>query len=340
MTGLSLGEQRLQINTVLTHIALGRKPKSRVGCAIFPIAPVNLMGGNKVIKFTNAEFASYNSRRAPGDEYVRISRGYLDELISLEYHGLEYPLNDDMRREQRKSGIGDDYRGASQFLMNVLSLEHERECAAIAMNPDNYSMDTYEVLVGTDKWSHPDSDIIQKIEDSKEKIRSKIGTDPNVAVFSAKVVAKMRGHKQFSRITDAGSRIVVTEKQLEQEFGFEKVFIGKATGVGADDEFFDVWSNGVWMGYTDPIALARMSGKQLNWFNAITRSIPGVAAAPVDLWQRREPSFGYTYMMQGHPYLPNPYREEQKDNTVFKIKADWGIHMTGMNAGFLLLEVT
>ncbi|MEM9542329.1 MAG: hypothetical protein AAGA60_22905 [Cyanobacteria bacterium P01_E01_bin.42] len=338
-TGLSVAERGGQRNEILTRIALGRTPESRAGCLIFPIAPVELMAGNKVVEFDGSEFAEYDSSHSPGEEYTEVKRGHATRPVALNFHGFITKVNDDLNREQTIAGIGDDNKDAAQFLMNILGLDHERKCARVATDIANYNTN-YEVLVGTDKWSDRASDIIKKHEDIKGRIRRKIGKYPNSALYSAQAFEALKSHPQFSRMTDNGGRVIVTERTLEQEFGFQRVEVGLATSLGADGEYYDVWGNDVWMGYTDPRALRRMANQARNWFNSVTRPLPGVALTPVNPRQRRAPSFGYTYMIEGHPWMPSRYREEARDNWVYKIKADLGIERTGMDAGFLLADVT
>lgn len=326
--GQSLKDRRV-VDPVLTTLALGYEPQNKAGTVAFPVVPVKLSEG-KVVRFDKSQFAEYDTLRSPGGDYKRVRRGYSADPYSLEDHGLEYPINDDENEESIEADIVDEQEDAAQYLSELHSMDHERKSAQLITDASKYPSDASEVLVGQDRWSDPNSNIIKQFEVWGNKIRGRIGKPPNAAIIGATPFSNLRAHPQFSRIILSGDRVVTNPERLAKELGLEIVAIGEAVSLGADDEFYDIWGNNVWLGYTDPQALK--NGRRL--------LAPVRGGRRVSMQARKRLSFGYTYMKIGHPFLPPAYREERNDSTVYKIKAKWGLQMTALNAGYLAQDVS
>ena len=51
-----------------------------------------------------------------------------------------------------------------------------------------------------------------------------------------------------------------------------------------------------------------------------------------DLVNMMEPSYGYTYVMEGHPQVSNAIRDELRSRTVWKLDFDRKVNLTGVDS--------
>ena len=74
-----------------------------------------------------------------------------------------------------------------------------------------------------------------------------------------------------------------------------------------DDTFSDIWGNNAVLAYVAP---------------------EGMAAVPT-------PSYGYTYTMEGHPLVEQPYWENGSKSWIYGTTMERSPVLTGMAAGYL-----
>lgn len=319
---------------VLSEYARGYVPANYVGGAIFPMAPVRTDSG-KVIEFGKEAFRRYNARRAPGAAAKEISFGYFGKGYQLVQDTLDGVVPREIA-EAASQGPGIDIgMRTTRVVMGALTLAVEIEQAEIATNPASYSADHRSTLSGTDKWSNDASKPIPMVRDAIETVRRSVGIRPNVAIFSAPA---FKAFEENPSVVDRFKLAapVMTADILASILRLERVAIAEAVYADDDDAFVDVWGNHVVLAY----APQRASGAPTLPGGAGTGSIAAAAAvaqgsAPVGIEQ---PSFGYTYYLEGHPLVEQPYWDAKRRSWVYGVTHRRLPVLTGMSAGFLIQE--
>jgi hypothetical protein len=293
----------------------------RVGNLLFPAVTVSVSGG-QVLEFGKESFKRYNLRRAPGDKKKRITYGYLGKPFSLVQDAVESPLPYEHMRDARVMPGIDLGRQRTNNIMNTLTLALEIEQADAARNAANYDTNSKIALTGTDKFSDPASDPIAQMDEYKEAVRSEIGAYPNVAIAGP---AAFNATKNNPNVVDRfkyTSPESVTAQMLAQLFDLQRFVCGKAIYFDDSDNNFDVWGNDIVLAYVP------------------AESIPSAAQyAPGNIVSFETPSYAYTYVMDGHPLIEEPYDDKSCDSWIYPGKYERAPVLTGMGAGFLIQNV-
>lgn len=301
--------QRRVIDPILSNVVQGYKHPEHVGMALFPRVPVTVAGG-KVIEFGKEAFRLYNTLRAPGTATKRVSFGYEGKPYALENHALEAPVPREHQRDaQNVPGI-DLATRAINGVMRVESLILENQQASAARAAGNYDANHKVTLAGTDQWNdYAQSDPVGDVKNAKEAIRASTGIYPNVIEISAKVFAVLSEHPAITdkiKYTQTG---VVTAELLAAVFDIQTVVIGKAIGFDDAGDAIDLWGKDVVLAYVPP----NPSGME-------------------------EPSFGYTYTMEGHPLVEAPYWENQSKSWIYGTAYERAPVLSGIASGFLIIN--
>ncbi len=298
------------INPILSKHARGYRQAGLIGRGLFPIAFVAIYGG-QVIEFGKESFRLYNSKRAPGANTKRIRFGYEGKPYSIQPSALEAPVpREHMRDATQVPGLNLATR-ATNIVLRSLNLEHEYACAQIAHNPANYGANNKMALVGDDRWTSPDSDPVGDIEDGKEAVRVSIGIRPNTLELSAKAYNALKKHPNLlARAADNNVR-VVDVALLKIVFDIPNIIVGEATVADAADTLGDVWGDSAVLAYVAP------EGSDDAGANA------------------EEPSYGYTYAIEGHPAVEEPYYDNSAKSWIYGVSFDNTPVLSGMSAGFL-----
>jgi hypothetical protein len=292
---MNLGQARV-VDPVLSQHARGYRQPGLVGRFLFPLAPVPTYGG-QIITFGKEAFRSYNSKRAPGAATKRIDFGYQGEPFAIVPSALEAKVPRELMRDAAQvPGINLSSR-AVNTVMRALWLEHEVACAALATNPANYDVAHKTALVGVARWTNAASDPSKDIEAGKEAIRATIGVYPNTCVISAKAMAALRYNAKILDRVQHVSITSVTVDLLKTLWGIPNIVVGEAVvAVDPNDAFGDVWGPDVVLSYA---------------------SMGGDANANVE-----EPSGGYTYYIEGHPMVEQPYWDSNAKSWIYGVSFD------------------
>lgn len=307
-------QQRVQ-DPILTTIAQGYVHPEHIAHHLFPRVPVRTAGG-KIIEFDKSDFKLYNTRRAPGTPFKRVTFGHEGKPFALENHGLEAPVpREHMRDASQMPGI-DLARGAIGGVQAIQSLSVEVQAAEVARNPDAYGANNKLALAGTDQWSdYAESDPISDINDAREAVRSEIGLYPNTIEIPGRIFNVLKEHPLITAKIKYSSGGVVTADLLKQVFDVDHIVIGKAIYMGDDDRAHDAWGNDVVLAYVPPQVQTTLARDMA------------------------QPSYGYTYAMEGHPLVEVPYWEDASKSWVYGVGYERAPVMSGMSAGFLLKNV-
>ncbi|GGK08627.1 hypothetical protein [Luteimonas terricola] len=297
------------VDPILSEHARGYRQAQLVAPALFPFADVSAYGG-KVIEFDKSSFKIYNSKRAPGAATKRIHFGYEGKPYAIVPSALEAPVpRERMRDASQVPGINLASRAVNTVLRS-LHLEHEVDSAAIATNAANYDNDHKVALAGTDVWSDPSSDPAGDVELGREAVRDSIGLYPNTLMLSAKAFTNCRRHvKLIDRSANTGIR-KVTLNLLKEIFEVENIVIGGGVVAGDDDTFGDVWGTAAVLAYVSQGSDADMNVE--------------------------EPSYGYTYRIEGMPLVEVPYWDANSKSWIYGVSNDCTPVLAGMPAGYLI----
>ena len=302
------------IDPVLTGIAQGYIHPQRVGHLLFPSIPVPASGG-QVIQFGKESFVNYNSRRAPGANVARIQFGYEGKPYALQNFALDTPVPREFIQDaQTVPGI-DLGKRAVNTVMTALSLTLEIDQAALATDGANYGDNNKLALTTTDCWDNDLSSPIEDIEQAKEQVRMTCGVDPNRMVVSAKGFRALRSHPKVVERFKYTTAESITGKMLAALLDLDEVVAGKAI-------------------YTDPKAGPDDTSFKNAWGNAAVLAYVPTQDAAMD-----QPSFGYTYTLNGHPFVEQARWDGDCRSWVYGVTYQRAPVLTGIASGFLFQNV-
>ncbi|MEO5345859.1 MAG: major capsid protein [Magnetococcus sp. YQC-9] len=294
------------IDPVLTEIAQGYRHAEHVGQVLFPKVPVQVSGG-QVLEFGRESFKLYQVRRAPGAATRRIQFGFLGKSFALLQDSIEAQVPREYQRDaSRVPGVDLAQRSIAGAL-RALSLTLEYDQAALATNPDNFDNNHKVTLSGTDQWSDGASNPSGDIDAAREAVRASVGIYPNTLVLSAQAFSALKSHPQVVERFKYTSRDSVTPDMLAALWDLQTVAIGKAVAFNDAGQDIDIWGNNAILAYT-----------------------------PLQSSGMEDPSFGYTYTMEGHPLVERPYYENNAKSWIYPVTYERVPVLTGILSGFLI----
>lgn len=305
---MNLAQTRV-IDPILTKIARGYQQAGMVANKLFPRVPVVAYGG-QILQFGKESFQLVNTARAPGTATKRIRFGYEGKPYAVVPQALEAVVpRESLHDAAQVPGINLATRSIA-VVQNVMVLGHEHKSAMLATDPSNYSNDNKTKFTASNSWKTPDSDPLKDIANAKGAIRGATGMQPNRLVVSPAALSALKQHpKIIERIkyTRADSVSIEMLKTL-----LELHDIVEAPAVFADgDKFGDVWGNHAVLAF--------------------------VSDSPSP--SRELPSYGYTYVIEGHPLIEKPYWDESTKSWVYGVSDDCTPVIAGADAGFLFESV-
>jgi len=293
------------IDPILSSISRGYKNAAYVGMALFPRVNVNASGG-QILQFGKEAFMKYNTRRAPGAATKRISFGYEGMPFALENHALEALVPTEWQRDAKVIPGVDLATRAINLTSEVTARQLEEQQAALATTAANYPTANVETLTGAGSLAGI-SNITKWIDDKKELIRSGIVMYPNKMIIGPKVFNVLRNlpavRENYKYTTSAS----ITVQMISQFFDIPQIYIGMGVACGQDGKFFDIWGNDMVLAYS-----------------------------PDSPQGREEPSYGYTYTMEGHPAVKQPYFDDNRDSWVYGTKEERVPVIAGAGAAVLI----
>lgn len=304
MTVLNTGNVRV-IDPILTHHAQGYRHQERVGGLLFPRVPVAVSGG-KVLQFGPESFQIYNARRAPGGKVKRVQFGYEGKPFALEQDALEGKVPVEWMRDAKAVPGIDLGQRAVNNVMSILGLSLEIQQAEIATTSANYDADHKVALSGGDKWSADTGKPVSDFGTGREAVRKSTGLYPNIAILSPDAWNAAKENPQVLERRKYVEKGPVTLAEFAAIVEVEAVVVGKAV-YHDGREFQDVWGN-----------------------NAV------LAYAPQTPGGMEEPSYGYTYAMDGHPVVEQAYWAADEKSWIYPCTYERAPVLTGMVAGFLI----
>lgn len=309
---LSLSSARI-IDPILSTVVRGYKHAAYVGSRLFPAVYVRTSGG-QVLEFDKDAFKIYSTRRAPGSSTAVIEWGYKGKSFAL----VQDALNGVVPREhQRDASVvpGIDLgRGAVNRVMRSVTLNLEVDQATLATTAANYPATNKLALSGATKWTDPASKPVDDIEAAREAIRSQCGIYPNVCVMSPKAYIAARNNPSvIGRVLYGGNPATpaqVTKQALADLFNVDEVIVGEGVYVNGAGASVDIWGNNVVLAY-----------------------VPSSFGTIAD---GGEPSYGYTYTMEGNPMTEVPYYSNDRKAWIYGVTYERAPVLSGISSGFLI----
>lgn len=297
------------IDPILSEVAQGYQNSEMVGTALFPIVPVAQRGG-KIISFGKEDFALYNTQRAPGSGTRRIQFGYTSGSYSLEQHSLEAVAPWEHQQDASTVAKIQLANMAVRKTQNIIALRLEKAQADLATTAASYAAANKTTLSGTSQWSDYSgtSNPAKDIETAKDAIRAQIGKRGNTVVLGAAVWKALRNHPTVVDRLKYTGRDSATPDLLASLFGVDRVLVGDAIYSDASGTFQDVWGKFVVVAYT------RVGSVQ-------------------DLG---EPSYGYTYRLDGAPYVEQGYEDRNAKSDIYPVTDEVSPVLTAAISGYLI----
>lgn len=294
------------INPILSTVVQGYRQQNLIGDALFPRVPVEVSAG-QVLEFDKTHFMQFNARRAPGGYTKRIQFGYLGRPFVLDNQALEAPVPREFLRDAAQVPGIDLASRAVNLVMKNLLLAQEIDQAALATNAAGYGSANKIALAGSSKWSDPSSDPGSQIEGYKDSVRQSCGVYPNVLALSALAWKTLKQHPTIKDRLKYTGRDSLTTDMLAQLWDLEKVVVGAAVKSDDAGQMSDVWGN-----------------------NAVLAYVPQASQSI------EEPSYGYTYTMNGHPLVEEPYYDNGAKSWVYGVGFERQPVLSGIASGFLI----
>lgn len=196
-----------------------------------------------IFEFNKEAFQIYDTERAiRANSNVISPKGFNKHSATLKEHDLAYPI--DYREEEEAEKIKLQVH-ATNVVTQGLYLKHEKQCAELAQNPDNYAVSNKSSLAGSSKFSDKDSDPVGVVDDAKDQICKQIGQDPNTLVMGQEVWTALKRNKALKDMIASTSNKTITLDLLKEFFEIENIFIGRAIYSDAQNKFQRVWGNNI-----------------------------------------------------------------------------------------------
>jgi len=311
---------RLKQNPILTSLLLGMGQGTFVAQALFPRLPQTL-SSVMLAKLGNERLRRYNLRRAPGAPTKRIDIKYDGQVYTVNQYSVEVPIPRELIRESdesRRLNVG-NYLNISRIAMttasDVLNLDYELDAAALATNAATYANGHSLALAGGAKWSADTGTPKTDVDGASNMIRKKVGKRPNTLVLSADAFTALKSNKEIRGYLPANQMGAATIDQLKTILEVRDIVVGDAIWVGADDKSSDVWGN-----------------------SAILAYVPSISGNGGDI-SLAEPAFGFTNVMEGHPFAESPYYENNSKSWIYGATYERLPNIAYPEAAFLFTNV-
>lgn len=294
------------IDPILTTVAQGYVQPGFIGSKLFPRVPVQLSGG-QILQFGKEAFLKYSLRRAPGGATKRIDFGYLGAAFALLQDALEVKVPREWLRDAAvMPGINFGTRAVNLGMrVALISLEYDQ--ATLALTAANYDSNHKVALTSTAKWSSASCDPQPQIDGYREAIRSSTGVYPNIMMCSPVAFTALRNNPNIRDAFKYTSADSITEQMLAKKLNFDEVVVGKAVTSDDAGNFTDIWGNNALLAY-----------------------------APQSPSGAEEPSYGYTYTMEGHPLVEMPYWDANMKSWMYPATFERAPVIAAPTAAFLI----
>lgn len=318
---MTAAEIRLKQNPILTSLLLGMGQGNMVAEKLFPRLPQALSSVN-LAKLGDERLRRYNLRRAPGAPTKRVNIKYEGVVYSVDQYAVDVPMPRELLREadeSRKLNVG-NYLDVSQIAMttaaDILALDYELEVAGLATNAASYAAGHSQALAGATKWSATTGTPVTDIRAASEVIRKKIGKRPNKITLSADAKSSISTNPEVKSYLPTDVLGPASIDQLKTILEVDEIVVGDAVWVDETDTGRDVWGN-----------------------NAVLAYVPNIGGAGAPALSLAQPAFGFTNVIEGHPFAETPYYSNEYKSWVYGATFERRPNVAYNTAGFLFTNV-
>lgn len=289
---------RMNQSPVLTSLLLGMGQGNFVAQALFPRLP-QALSSITLAAMGEERFKRYNLRRAPGAKTKRVEVSYEGKVYTVEQYAVEVPIPREAIREadeSRRLNVG-NYLDISRIAMvtanDILGLDYELDVATLATTAGTFAAGHVLALAAGTKWSAPTGTPVTDIRAAANVIRKKIGMRPNKLVLSADAFEALVGNAEVRGYLSANQMGPATVDQLKTILNVAEIVVGDAVWKDATGTGQDVWGN-----------------------NAVLAYAPIIGGNNGDI-SLATPSFGFTNVIDGHPFAETPYYENSVKSWIY-----------------------
>ena len=246
--------EELRINAYLSEVARGYSNNAFVAQYLFPTI-YSEKEKIDIFQFNKEAFNIYDTERAiRANSNVISPQGFTKHTTTLTEHDLSYPI--DYREEQEAEKVKLQLH-ATNVVTNGLQLKHEKQCADLVQDPNNYANDNKIILSGTSCFSNDASDPIGVVDDAKDAVSKKIAQDPNTMIIGQDAWKSLKRHKQLKETLSDNEKKLVTLEILKQIFEVENIVIGKSIFADASGNFVRIWGDNIVLAYVPNLGSSR-----------------------------------------------------------------------------------
>lgn len=314
---MTAAEIRLKQNPILTKLLLGMGQGTFIAEQLFPRLPQTL-SSVALAQAGDERLRRYNLRRAPGGTTKRVDIRYDGKTYTVNQYSVEVPIPRELIREadeSRKLNVG-NYLDVSRIAMttanDILLLDYELEVAAVATSVGSYAAGHVLALAGGTKWSASTGTPVTDIRAASETIRKKIGKRPNTLTLSADAAQALQVNAEVKGYLPSTQMGPASLDQLKSILGVERIVVGDAVSLDASGVGSDVWGN-----------------------NAVLAYVPKMGGAGGGDISLAEPAFGFTNVLEGHPFAETPYYENGSKSWIYGATFERQANVAFNTAAFL-----
>jgi len=314
---MTAAEIRLKQNPILTSLLLGLGQGMHIAEKLFPRLP-QALSSVTLAKLGDDRFRRYNLRRAPGAATKRVEIKYEGVTYTVDQYSVEVPLPRELLREadeSRKLNVG-NYLDISKIAMStandILALDYELEVAALATTVGTYAAGHVLALAAGTKWSAATGTPVTDVRAAANVIRKKIGKRPNKLTLSADAKLAAETNPEVKSYLPSTQMGPPTLEQMAKIFEVDEVVVGECVWMDGAGVGQDVWGN-----------------------NAILAYVPKIGSGGTSDISLAEPGFGFTNVLEGHPFAETPYYENGLKSWVYGATFERRPNVAYNTAGFL-----
>lgn len=298
----------LRINAYLSEVARGYKNNAFVAHYLFPTI-YSEKEKIDIFQFNKEAFNIYDTERAiRANSNVISPKGFSKHTTTLTEHDLSYPI--DYREEQESEKVKLQLH-ATNVVTEGLNLKHEKACADLVQNPNNYPNENKLILSGTSCFTDPNSDPQGVVDDAKDAVSRKIAQDPNVMVIGQDAWKTLKRHPQLKGLISDNLNKLVTLNLLKEIFEIDNIIIGKSIFADKAGNFVRIWQDNMVLAYVPELGSSRTE---------------------------YDPSFAYTVKKKDALKI-DEYKKEGNKVKYIRATDIYDPFMVGAEAGFLISKV-
>lgn len=238
--------EELRVNAYLSKVARGYTNSAFIAENLFPVIDSDLEKVD-IFEFNKEAFQVYDTERSiRANSNVISPKGFNKKTTTLSEHDLAYPLD---YREEQESQVVKLQLHATNVVTEGLKLKHEKQCADLVQNVDNYESDSKIILSGTSVFSNAASDPEGVVDDAKNAIAGKIAQEPNTMVMGYDAFKDLKKHPKLRALISTSTTRIITLELLKQIFDIDNIFVGKSVFVNETGDFVRVWGNNIVLAY-------------------------------------------------------------------------------------------